>query len=392
MTNKNFSIVIFHLIFCFSLLLGAQKEGDDITLKAGKYTKLHSRILNEERTVLVSVPFSYRSKPDKRYPVLYILDGTEYFLLWGQLSCAMDVDLPHCIVVAIKNVDRIRDMTRVNTGKPWPTSGGMNKFMDFIGEELIPFIDNNYRTTGYRILFGKSAAGQFTIMTMLHRPEFFDAFIARSPMFGTDFDYIVDKTHKLFVNSKSFNKNLYITYGENDYPGVTIYAQKYKCILDGLATAGLKYHFEVAKDKGHAYFSCLNSGLIWIFEDYGFPTEDFLCFGEEAIIERIRSMSKKYMKNFTMQDVCSALEIRDAVGGLIQKRRFDDAIRILHFSKKFFTDKSEWLYHLAQTYYHAGETEKAISTYRELLKMKLHPKIEGMARIFFKIALEENQR
>jgi predicted alpha/beta superfamily hydrolase len=59
------------------------------------------------------------------------------------------------IVVGIQNVDRRRDYTpdKVVTVRE-NNSGGGESFLSFLEDELIPELDQKYRTAPYRILFG----------------------------------------------------------------------------------------------------------------------------------------------------------------------------------------------------------------------------------------------
>ena len=76
---------------------------------------MKSAILNEDRRVLVHVPASYDTS-GKSYPVLYLLDGTQAFLLemigiTNRLR--NDRNAPEVIIVAIENTNRDRDMMPV---------------------------------------------------------------------------------------------------------------------------------------------------------------------------------------------------------------------------------------------------------------------------------------
>jgi predicted alpha/beta superfamily hydrolase len=49
-------------------------QNDNTPITYGTYRKIYSKILGEDRTLLISLPEDY-SKSDKKYPVLYKLDG-----------------------------------------------------------------------------------------------------------------------------------------------------------------------------------------------------------------------------------------------------------------------------------------------------------------------------
>ncbi len=55
----------------------AQPGGEPIVI--GNKIQIHSRVLNETRTLLISKPEEY-DQEGERYPVLYLLDGDENFI------------------------------------------------------------------------------------------------------------------------------------------------------------------------------------------------------------------------------------------------------------------------------------------------------------------------
>ena len=79
--------------------------------------------------------------------------------------------IPEMIVVAIPNTNRNRDMT------PGP---GAATFQRVLAEELIPWVERNFRAAPERILVGHSLSASFAVHTLLNRPELFDAYVAAS--------------------------------------------------------------------------------------------------------------------------------------------------------------------------------------------------------------------
>ena len=80
---------------------------------AGTSHHIRSAVLGEEREYTVRLPDSYRWRPDKRYPTLYLLDGKAHFLhtagTVSHLSSAEDI--PEMIIVAVASTVRVRDFT-----------------------------------------------------------------------------------------------------------------------------------------------------------------------------------------------------------------------------------------------------------------------------------------
>jgi len=130
----------------------AQEDGDPVSI--GKYRILHSHILNEDRILLINLPNGYHETTNS-YPVLYILYGGQvegYFAEAVHIVARLNEAsrIPDMIIIGVKNVDRYRDCLPINrNGEP----GGADNFLKFFTEELIPFVDQSYRTKDFRMRY-----------------------------------------------------------------------------------------------------------------------------------------------------------------------------------------------------------------------------------------------
>jgi len=90
--------------------------------------------------------------------------------------------IPEMIIVGIQYVDRRRDYTpdKVVTVRENNSGGGEN-FLSILEDELIPELDQKYRTDPYRILFGHSLGGLLASHTYMKKETLFNAFIAVDP-------------------------------------------------------------------------------------------------------------------------------------------------------------------------------------------------------------------
>jgi predicted alpha/beta superfamily hydrolase len=178
---------------------------------------LYSDILNEERGFWVSLPDSYFQDGNsyKEYPLLIVLDGDSHFNTTSTMVRYMSSDryrswkAPEMIVVGIQNVDRRRDYTpeKIITVRE-NNSGGGEKFLQFLEKELIPHLEQNYRTTPYRILFGHSLSGLLATHAYMKEESLFHAFIAVDPSFGTwDAETMDQKLDTL--TQKPFDRYIY---------------------------------------------------------------------------------------------------------------------------------------------------------------------------------------
>jgi len=148
-----------------------------------------SAILGETREVDVALPASYATAPDRRYPVLVVLDGESQ----GMLASAMvrffasAGQLPEMIVVAVRNTDRDRDLSppMVDGFQPPPglgdRFGGADRFLAFLGDELLPRLDRQLRTAPMRVLAGHSIGGTFALYALARRPGLFTGYVVMDP-------------------------------------------------------------------------------------------------------------------------------------------------------------------------------------------------------------------
>ncbi|MBN1950052.1 MAG: hypothetical protein JW801_02560 [Bacteroidales bacterium] len=162
---------------------------------------IHSEILRGDREYWVHLPMDYE-KGTKDYPVLYITDGDEHFFLASGLTEFMSSQfiIPEFIVVAIIHKDRNHDLTPTHCltdingiqSDAAKVSGGGEKLLQFIEQELIVQIEDRFRASSYRILAGHSLGGLFCTYAYLSRNILFKGFISMDPAFTPDIPFILD--------------------------------------------------------------------------------------------------------------------------------------------------------------------------------------------------------
>ena len=217
------TILALIILFGFQTAFGQHESniilGSEFTIK--------SKVLNEDRTCLISLPDSYNDSSDaeKRYPIILLLDGSAYFKTTCGVVHFMSSNrnrnyfMPETIIVAIENVDRERDftVTKIKTKRPNTMGGGRN-FLSFLENELVPFIDKNYRTEPYRTLIGHSLGGLLTLNSYMDKNSIFNSYISIDPSIWWDEEMMKNKVDAISTITK--NKKLYIAtanQGEANY-------------------------------------------------------------------------------------------------------------------------------------------------------------------------------
>lgn len=189
------------------LLLSLNSVFAQTPIQVGEIHTIKSERLKSERTVQLYLPKSYM-EDEKEYPTLYILDGQLYFMngVAIQQSLHGEQMLPEMIVVGLVMERPERDDI---FRSQW------NEFEDFIMHELVPFIDNNYRTNGERILFGWETSGSVSSELLILDNSPFNGAISTNGAY-TD-QGLIDSFNK----QEKGKKYLYLTNTDKDIYTIT---------------------------------------------------------------------------------------------------------------------------------------------------------------------------
>jgi len=186
--------------------VSAQPAGRPIALAEAR--SLSSAILNEDRELLIALPDTY-GRTTIAYPVLFLLDGSSHLLhasATARFLASARNRIPEMIVVAIPNRNRNRDMT------PGP---GAATFERVLAEEIIPWVERNYRAAPERILVGHSLSASFAVHTLLNRPDLFRAYVAASAPLWRYQDFDAEVRAGLPRAAKA-GAAVYLTVGEHE--------------------------------------------------------------------------------------------------------------------------------------------------------------------------------
>jgi len=132
---------------------------------------------------LIYLPPCYENFPDQRYPVLYLLHGQTYTQdQWVRLGAPTIADQ------LIHNDEALPFIMVFPDDRYWNSQAGPG-FGDRFINDLIPYVDKNYRTIAdreHRSLGGLSRGGGWTVLLGLEHPELFVALGLHSPAIFKD--------------------------------------------------------------------------------------------------------------------------------------------------------------------------------------------------------------
>ncbi|WP_346858232.1 alpha/beta hydrolase-fold protein [uncultured Draconibacterium sp.] len=236
---------------------------------------IQSKVLGEDRTIWINLPEGYENS-DVSYPVLYRLDGNKKLVQKTAATLKRvnkkDENTPEMIVVGIENIWRDKDMwPTYNKYYPESQELGSPKFMAFIEKELIPYMENHYRTSENRILCGQSLSAVFTLYTFLAKPALFDSYIACSGAFPDCEPFFKELSTTAFQNAGLYkNKKLFITHGLKDPldPDGTVHRQMtdFSQSIQNQLGSMVSCKYLIYENEGHVPKNSLEDGLAYLYK------------------------------------------------------------------------------------------------------------------------------
>ena len=227
--------------------------------------------------VFVTLPPSYRTQPQRRYPVLYVTDADYAFPLIRQIARRLNVETPtveEFILVGLSYAkgeggmqSRRRDYTPTPAG---PSSapadavhGGGAAYQTYIREQVLPFVAQRFRTDEKRRLFlGHSYGSLLGTQILLSDPGMFAGYILGSPSLWYDHHHMAGRERAYAAGHDDLPARVYLYVGEYEdmRPGDPRFSTSANMVTDAQAMAAalksrkyrsLDLELEVLNDEDH---------------------------------------------------------------------------------------------------------------------------------------------
>ena len=206
---------LFFLFSFFAIMSISFAQSNTDTLD---YT-FYSKTFNDERTISVFLPPAYiDDKTSKNFAVAYVFDGqfSPYFNMVNSMISyyeQSDEGVP-LIVVSIHSKKRWGEFVPIDESKESTSIQGADKLSLFLKDEVIPYIDSNYRTKDFKIGIGHSLGGTFVVNEIVKENSIFNAVIAASPNLRMYNEQILNNASKYFENSPDNHRFIYTSAGD----------------------------------------------------------------------------------------------------------------------------------------------------------------------------------
>ena len=365
--------VILYLLSLLILLPLISFGDDDIVI--GKKVKIISEVLGEERTILVYLPRNYENT-NAKYPVLYVLDGGGHF---HHLTGIVDFlsrqgKIPRMIIVGITNVNRNRDFLP-SYKATIPVKGSADRFNLFLKKELLPFVNDQYRTHPYNIIIGHSYGGTFATYSFLTTPDLFDGYICISPALWFGNNVLIDMAKTQLPEEYLKAKQYYMTVGnEPDYfPSL----DQFQSIIQDKNPDQLEFSYEKMLNESHGSIPHLSMyyGLEFLFSDWS-PSVELYSEGIKAIDNHYKQLSIKYGYKIEAPE-----GVINRIGYvLLNDGNIKGAIKIFKTNVERFPESANVYDSLGDAYEKSNKIKLAKENYEEACKIAVvqnHPNLDS---------------
>lgn len=233
-----------YMLLLFALILLNPVWGQSKVI----YEEFSSYKLGETRRLKIQLPRDYETNTEKSYPIVIVLDANylfepvagnvDYFGYWE--------DMPEALVVGIMQGDDRYDDCYYDDTNFMPADKGAD-FFEFIGMELVPFIDANFRTAKFTIAVGHDLTASYINYYLFKDPPLFNGYIALSPDLAPMMD---DRLPKRIPNipQKLF---YYLATGTDDIPDLQLIAQELNTSLSALKSEQFNYYYDNFEGATH---------------------------------------------------------------------------------------------------------------------------------------------
>jgi predicted alpha/beta superfamily hydrolase len=260
----------FHKIFLAALpviLHSCTSIAKNTGLPAKKVT-MHSMFVKDSFEIYTTLPKDYAG-PGKSFPVIFYMDAN--LKSGNKLREIIDERNKqgkpiNAVFVGVGHIGNYHSLRRRDFITPFikdehdslfsndKSYGQCQNFYLFLKEELIPYIEKNYKVNSNRTLIGHSLGGLFAFYCLFKNERPFTSFVALSPALWINHANIYAFENKYRHDSSSLQANLYLCIGGAErfnyiLPG----SKKMRDYLENNPYAGL--HFEYHEFAGETHNS-----------------------------------------------------------------------------------------------------------------------------------------
>lgn len=331
------------------------------------YQTIQSSKLGETRELKIQLPRNYEQNKDKVYPVMLVLDGdylfepvagnVDYYSYWE--------DIPEMIVVGVNQASTREDDAYYDEQRFLPADKGA-KFFEFLGMELLPFVESKYRTAPFRVIVGHDFTSNFINYYLLKETPLFQGYINLSP------DLAPEMANRVVSSlERSSNKTWYYlaTSGE-DIPSLKEQIISFDAQLAAITNKNLYYNFDNFEGATHYTLvgNAIPKAIEQIFQVYRpISIQDYNRILLQTSVSAYDYLVEKYETIHTLFGINKTIRINDfmAVYNAMEKTRNWEGLKDLSkLAAKNYPKSMLATYFNARYEEEIGDPKKAMRSYQ----------------------------
>lgn len=336
------------------------------------YDEIKSSKLNAVRKLKIKLPKDYDPSSEVKYPLIIVFDGDYLFEpIAGQVDFQTYFDdMPSSIVVGIVQGSERRYDGYCDEVTGLPKESGL-RFHNFVAEELLPYLDNRYNTSKFRVAVGHDLMGNFINSYLFKEDPLFNAYVCISPdLSGTVRDYL-GKRLEFFKDDIFY----YMATSDKDLPYIRQAVLNADSQISQVNNQNLTYYFDDFENDNH--YTLVNSAIARSFdkifelykplrekelEEKVLPYEGTL---DEYLVDRYDRIENLFgiKKPITEQEFEKVVKVAE------QRNDLESLEKIGKLAKKLNPESLLGTYYLAQYSEKIGKTKKAKKLYESALTL-----------------------
>ena len=311
---------------------------------------------------------------NKKYPLIIVLDGDYLFeqVVATSKFYSRFHGMPQSIVVGInqsKNDLRYEDCA-FDPDSGLPSEKGKS-FYEFIGMELIPYLDLNYSTAPFKMIVGYDITANFTNYWLFKDNSIFDAYINISPTLAPEMESRVPMRLNTFENQIFYQL---IVEGEasNDKQRIMALHQGIKA----LEKKSLHYYFDEYTNADHISVATYGIGkafdnIFGMFKPIS-PKEykTQILTSEEPVYNYLENKYQDIVDIFGFSKPVELNDIMAIYAASRKKEDFESLKPLSDLCKKEYPETMLGFYFEAEYYEQLGEPKKALRTFEKSFQME----------------------
>lgn len=353
------------LLFCFIANYNLQSQALLETIESYK--------LEGQRELKIQLPRNYDNSAKRLYPLVIVLDGDYLFEpVAGNIDYqAYWEDIPDCIIVGVNQSTTRTDDFFYDEDTYFPAHDGA-AFYEFVAAELVPYIEERYNASDFRIIVGHDLSANFMNYFLFKDTPLFRAYIALSPDLAPMMSIRL-KERLAIMEQETF---YYMATADADVKVLRNAIIECDAQLKAIENQALRYKFDNFEDANH--YSLVGRGipkaLNEIFslykpisgKEYNEKILTFEGSPYDYLIEKYKDI--EYFYGFEKKLIEN--DVRAIAAASNKKDDLESLEKLAKLVKKEFPDSMLSAYYMGMYYEKEGNLKRALQRYKSGLLLE----------------------